>query len=163
MYSRILLTTDGSHDSHAAVAYTIPLALAMHARVIVLEAIESSAEVYKRASAAGWVPSGTGFLTDDNVSQLIASERAAATHHVEAIGAELERAGVAEIECRVVEGPPGPGIVAAAREAGCDTIVLATHGRSGIGRLLLGSVADYVARQAPCAVVLVPVHTRSPS
>lgn len=163
MYSRILLTTDGSHDSHAAVAYATALALATHASVVVFEAIESPAEVYKRASAAGWAPSGTGFLTDDNVGQLIASERAAATHHVEAIRAELERAGVTRIESRVAEGPPGPGIVATAREAGCDTIVLATHGRSGIGRLLLGSVADYVARQAPCAVVLVPAHSRSES
>jgi nucleotide-binding universal stress UspA family protein len=160
MYSRILLTTDGSHDSHAAVAYVIPLALATNASVVVLEVIESADEVYQRASAAGWVPSGTGFLTEDNVEQLLAGELAAAEHHVQAITAELERSGVTNVESRIVAGRPGPEIVAAAEEAGCDTIVLATHGRSGMARWLLGSVADYVACNARCAVLLAPTTGR---
>jgi nucleotide-binding universal stress UspA family protein len=160
MYSRILLTTDGSHDSHAAVSYAVELALATGATVVVLEVIESPREVYRRASAAGWVSSGTGFLTDENVSSLIAGERAAAEHHLRAIAAELQRAGVTDVDCRIRSGAPGPEIVAAADEEECDTIVLATHGRSGIARLLLGSVADYVARNATCAVLLAPTPLR---
>jgi nucleotide-binding universal stress UspA family protein len=128
--------------------------------VVVVEVIEGSEQVYKRASAAGWIPSGSGFLNDENVNQLIASERAAAEHHVEAIRAELQRAGVTDVECQIVSGPPGPAILDAARAARCDTIVLATHGRSGIARMLLGSVAEYIVRNAPCAVVVAPTSHR---
>ena len=47
-------------------------------------------------------------------------------------------------------------IVERAAELGCDLIVMGTHGRSGFERLLLGSVAERVARKAPCPVMLVP-------
>lgn len=161
MYKRLLVATDGSSDSYAAVEHTVALALAHEASVIVLEVIESPDDVYRRASAAGWVPSGTGFLTPENVDTLIAAEHTAARHHTEAIRAELERAGVRAVECQIAAGSPGAEIVRAADESQCDTIVIATHGRTGLARLLLGSVADYVARHARTAVILVPTRGRA--
>lgn len=161
MYSRILLPTDGSHESHAAVEHTTALARATGAGVVVLEVIESPDEVWKRASAAGWLPAGSGFLTDENVAQLCEAEQRAATEHLHALEGELRRAGLERVESMVVAGKPGPAIVEAAHEAGCDAIVMATHGRSGLARVLLGSVAEYVARCAGCAVVLVPTTHRS--
>lgn len=47
------------------------------------------------------------------------------------------------------------GILKVARESGCDLIVMGTHGRTGLSRLLLGSVAEEVIRQAPCPVLTV--------
>jgi nucleotide-binding universal stress UspA family protein len=58
----------------------------------------------------------------------------------------------------VQEGNPATEIVRAAEEIGCDLIVMGTHGRSGVGRLLMGSVAEAVQRKAPCPVLT----TRSP-
>jgi nucleotide-binding universal stress UspA family protein len=52
-------------------------------------------------------------------------------------------------------GAPASGIVEYARAADVDLIVMGTHGRSGFGRMLLGSVAERVVRHAPCAVVTV--------
>jgi nucleotide-binding universal stress UspA family protein len=49
----------------------------------------------------------------------------------------------------------GDEILRVAAEAGCDLIVLGTHGRSGVGKLLLGSVAEQVVRRAPCPVLTV--------
>ena len=155
MYSRLLLPTDGSHQSHAAVEHAIGLART-GASIVILEVIESPHEVWGRASAAGWLPAGDGFLTDENVAQIIDAERRAATDHLRALESELRRAGIQNVEARVVEGKPGPAIVEAAHESGCDAIVIATHGRSGFARLLLGSVASYVARCTECAVVLIP-------
>jgi nucleotide-binding universal stress UspA family protein len=51
-------------------------------------------------------------------------------------------------------GPPADALVAWAREHPCDVVVVATHGRGGLKRLVLGSVAEKVARHAPCSVVV---------
>jgi nucleotide-binding universal stress UspA family protein len=60
-----------------------------------------------------------------------------------------------QLECRVEEGDVSTGIVSAARSTACDLIVMGTHGRTGLGRLLMGSVAESVLRTAPCPVVTV--------
>jgi len=60
----------------------------------------------------------------------------------------------------VREGSPGAEIRAAAAEWGADLIVLGTHGRGGIKRLLLGSTAESVLRHAPCPVLVVPESAR---
>ena len=66
------------------------------------------------------------------------------------------------VECHVREGDASGEILALAKECGCDLIVMGTHGRTGLGRLLMGSVAEQVVRKAPCAVLTVkaalPAH-----
>ena len=52
-------------------------------------------------------------------------------------------------------GDPGESIVSAAEAEGVDLVVVGTHGRGTIGRLLLGSVSDHVVRSAPCPVLVV--------
>lgn len=59
------------------------------------------------------------------------------------------------LEHRLENGDPVKEILRAAQENGCDLIVMGTHSRSGIGRLVLGSVAEYVVRHAHCPVVTV--------
>lgn len=59
------------------------------------------------------------------------------------------------VSARVAEGSPAPQILAVAREEAADLIVMGTHGRTGLGRLFLGSVADTVVRLAPCPVITV--------
>lgn len=56
---------------------------------------------------------------------------------------------------RFEEGDAAGEIIRVAEETKCDLIVLATHGRRGIGRLLMGSVAEAVLRRAPCPVLTV--------
>jgi nucleotide-binding universal stress UspA family protein len=60
------------------------------------------------------------------------------------------------IESRVVCGPAAEEVLRAAREQPTDLIAMATHGRGGFERLLLGSVAGAVVREAPCSVLLLP-------
>jgi nucleotide-binding universal stress UspA family protein len=59
------------------------------------------------------------------------------------------------VECRVEEGDAAAGIVGAARATGCDLIVMGTHGRTGLERVVIGSVAENVLRTAPCPVMTV--------
>jgi nucleotide-binding universal stress UspA family protein len=55
----------------------------------------------------------------------------------------------------LLDGDPAAEIVRFAADAGIDVIVLGTHGRTGVDRLLLGSVAERVMRDAPCSVLVV--------
>ena len=55
-------------------------------------------------------------------------------------------------EHRMITGDPADEIVALAEEEKADLIVMGTHGRTGLGRLLMGSVAEAVVRCAPCPV-----------
>ena len=59
------------------------------------------------------------------------------------------------------QGEPAEEILRAAEERDCDFIVLRTHGRSGLGRVLMGSVAEAVLRGSRCPVLMVkgPIHT----
>ncbi len=74
-----------------------------------------------------------------------------------AIAALLEAAGDGGLKARgrVLEGPPAQRIVEAARHESSDLVIVGTHGRTGFGRVLLGSVADRVVRTAHCPVLTV--------
>jgi nucleotide-binding universal stress UspA family protein len=65
------------------------------------------------------------------------------------------------VDYRLVEGDAAEEILRTARETNTDVIVLGTHGRKGLGRLLLGSVAEQTVRTAPCPVVPVKPAPRS--
>jgi nucleotide-binding universal stress UspA family protein len=60
-----------------------------------------------------------------------------------------------QVDFRLADGDAVAGIVDAAQATDCDLIVMGTHGRSGFGRALMGSVAERVLRTAPCPVVTV--------
>jgi nucleotide-binding universal stress UspA family protein len=59
------------------------------------------------------------------------------------------------VETRLVEGEPADAIVELAREADASLIVIGSHGRTGLSRLLMGSVAEHVVRKAACPVLTV--------
>jgi nucleotide-binding universal stress UspA family protein len=96
---------------------------------------------------------------------------ASATLHLVHVLPLLSSPGEAAQRLATVEGAVGPGlkrvtallfgsaaraIVAYARDQGADLIVVGTHGRTGVSRVLMGSVAEAVARLAPCPVLTVP-------
>jgi len=70
--------------------------------------------------------------------------------------AELVKKYLAAVPChwQVEIGDPGSGITAAAQQLPADLVVMATHGRKGVSRLLLGSVAEYVMRGVACPVLI---------
>ncbi len=61
------------------------------------------------------------------------------------------------VEYLLEEGDPATGILQVAQERECNLIVMGTHGRTGLGRLLMGSVAEKVVREAGCPVLTVKV------
>jgi nucleotide-binding universal stress UspA family protein len=66
------------------------------------------------------------------------------------------------IEFVIADGEPGEEILRLAKERHCDLIVMGTHGRTGLGRLLMGSVAERVVRKAPCPVLTLKANLPAP-
>jgi nucleotide-binding universal stress UspA family protein len=81
-----------------------------------------------------------------------AEGRAAVEATVEALH-ELDPAP-AGLEARVIEGAPGPALCQLATDVGASALIIGSRGRGGIKRAFLGSVSDYVVRNAPCPVLV---------
>ncbi len=111
------------------------------------------------------LPWWTGFPVPGSAETAALSEETAdATRHdrdalAAAMAAELSGAGL-HAEPIGREGDPAAEIIDAARAAGSDVVVIGTHGRTGLARLALGSVARNVLHHAPCSVLIVPPARR---
>jgi nucleotide-binding universal stress UspA family protein len=78
-----------------------------------------------------------------------------AEQYLAAVADRLERKGIRNVQVSVWYGPPATSIVEAARFYKVDLIVMSTHGRSGLGRLILGSVAQSVIHGTTTPILLV--------
>lgn len=92
-----------------------------------------------------------GTMSPQELDASQAAERSAAEHLVQRAAATL---GVGDAELQVLEGDPGDAICRLASQAGAAAIVMGSRGRGRVRRALLGSVSDYVVRNAPCPVVI---------
>jgi nucleotide-binding universal stress UspA family protein len=144
MFQRALLTLDRSPFSEEAIPRVTD---ATTNEVVVLGVLDSVAEIMGRAGPVYDVPR-------EVAEEIRRAEEQAVQAQLDAAAARLEEAGVAQVSTLVRDGKPGPEIVRAAKEAGCDVIVMSTHGRSGVKRAMLGSVANYVVHNIEGAAVL---------
>lgn len=154
MYQKIMVTLDGSELADVALPHASTVAKSAGAAVVVMQVIDSVAQIMSQLAPATIEPMASGAMTAELAEELVAGQRAEAQANVDKAKARLEADGVANVTTLIAEGRPGEAIVDAAAEQGCDLIVIATHGRSGFGRVLLGSVAEHVARHAEHAGVL---------
>lgn len=142
MFRHILIPTDGSPRAAKGVAEGIALAKALGARVTALHVALAYAPPHVYLPG---VPKG-------KLKRLAAAQARQVLAPVEA------RAAKSRVACatRVAfGGEPWRAILRAARAAGCDAIVMGSHGRSGIGGLLLGSEAAQVVAGSRVPVLLV--------
>jgi nucleotide-binding universal stress UspA family protein len=162
MIERLMVGLDGSKLAEAVLPLAERFARASGAHLLLvrattvgatLEVVGHNSSRYLRYSA------GVATARSDP-----AAERAAigeATSYLAEIAAGLRARGVA-VETIVSAGEPAEVLVGQARLRHADLILLATHGRSGLGRLLAGSVAETVLTQSPVPVVLARAETADP-
>jgi nucleotide-binding universal stress UspA family protein len=136
----IVHPTDFSDCAEQARALAIQLARALQAELILLH-VSVDAPLYRE-----------GFISARELERFFEEQRQWARTTLDERAAESRRQGV-PTQARVVTGVPHQQIVAAAEREGAAFIVMGTHGRGGVERVLFGSVADRVVRTAPCAVV----------
>ncbi|MFP8956355.1 universal stress protein [Natrialbaceae archaeon A-CW3] len=141
MYDCILVPTDGSVEGERAVEYAIDLAVLHDATIRAIYVVN--------AANYGGLPMETAW---DGISDALREEGQAAVDRV----VELAPDDVT-VETKVLEGSPSRVIVSQAQPENCDLVVMGTHGRGGIDRLLLGSVTERVVRRAGVPVLTVRV------
>jgi nucleotide-binding universal stress UspA family protein len=142
----VMVATDLSDPSLPAVARAAEEARLAGARLVVAHAIETPLAAYG-AGAASLLGSVVSVPSADDQAQ----SRALLSS---LLGDALRRFG-AEGEPLVLEGGAVAAVVRAVEERRADLLVIGTHGRAGISRLLLGSVAESLVRLADCSVLVV--------
>lgn len=138
---RILVPTDFSAGSYVALAHALRLARLHGAEVALVHVVEAHAETGLGIEVIGW---------GENAPHRVDEARAALRELVDDLGAPE-----VPVEHYALIGLPAPGVLGAAERLGADLVVMGTHGRTGVRRFLMGSVAEKVVQFAPCPVFVV--------
>lgn len=147
MYRRILIATDGTELANKAVSHGIALAKLDKAPISVV----TVTDVWSAFDMAHDYDRGK----KDPIGSYEALAAAAAKRVLDKAKEDAQSHGVDCTVIHVADKHPAEGIVATAKEVGADLIVLASHGRRGISRLLLGSQANEVATHSVVPVLIV--------
>jgi nucleotide-binding universal stress UspA family protein len=143
-FGTLLVATDMSEQSRAALDWAIGLARPLGARVVVLHAYALPLVGILDAS----------LLVDATTATRLSNEAQAA---LDAEVARVSGRGV-PVEGQLREGDPREVLPQAAAEAKASVLVVGSHGRRGLQRALLGSVAEAVTRTSPVPVIVVRPH-----
>ncbi|WP_343218109.1 universal stress protein [Haloplanus sp.] len=143
-YDRILVPTDGSDGVERAIDHALEEAATHDATIHGLYVLSTDSYA-GLAMESSW----------ERVDRLLREDAKAAVARIHEL-ADQKDASV-EVETVMIEGNPSREIVRYSENEGCDLIVMGTHGRGGIDRLLLGSVAESVIRASSVPVTTVPV------
>jgi nucleotide-binding universal stress UspA family protein len=147
MYKRILIATDGSEMATKAVTHGIALAKVHNAPVTIVtvtdiwSAFEMAHDYDQRKR--------------DPIANYEAVAAASAKRVLDKAGEIAKAQGVDCTLTHVVDKPPAEGIIEAAESAGADLIIMSSHGRRGVSRLLLGSQANKVVTFSKVPVMIV--------
>lgn len=142
MYDRIVVPTDGSVGTHRAVDHAVQLA-ASHGATIHAIYVVNTTRYAGFSMETAW----------EGIDGMLREEGQAAIADV----SRTAEASDVPVETTILEGSPSTEIVRYAEDEHCDLIVMGTHGRGGLNRLLLGSVAERVVRSSMVPVLTVRV------
>jgi nucleotide-binding universal stress UspA family protein len=148
MYKHILISTDGSDVAQKGVDHGLSLAKSLGAKVTVITVTEPF-PFHASTAGAGWVP-----LPED-ISGYEEGQKKAADKLLATVREAAAKIEVAADGLHVPDARPAEAIVETATTEGCSLIVMAPHGRRGLGRLLLGSQTAEVLAHSPVPVLVV--------
>lgn len=151
MYQRILVPLDGSPLSEAVLPHVEKLARALNIEVVLLHVeVTPAPEFDPHESPLG------------HETEAMRHIRADEKHYVGSVCARLEEAGI-RATYLLREGGVAEAIMDAAEVMQADLIAMSTHGRTGMLRLLLGSVAEQVVHESQIPVMLIRPHQGAPA
>ena len=146
MYRHILIPTDGSELAQRAVPHGLSLAKAVGAKVTAL-VVEHSFDVFN-------VPESKMYSMPKEFAAYAAHIKAHATKILDEVAQAAKAIGVSCEAVQEVHDHPYEAIIKAATDKGCDLIVMASHGRSGISGMVLGSVTTKVLTHTKIPVLV---------
>jgi len=141
----LLVPIDFSDCTHGLVERAADLAARLGGRLTLLHAVEAPAELEGVALEGG---RGAGALLADEAAERLG------------FFSDLAAARGAPVDTAARPGAPGEAILAAADALGADMIMMGTHGRRGVARLVLGSIAEHVIRRASVPVTTLRTQRR---
>jgi nucleotide-binding universal stress UspA family protein len=146
LFSHIVVAVDESEPSEGAVALALDLAKQNKGEVTFVHAIDWVDPVSRMEA------SSVDVADPEVLVEALRTEGRALSERVQA------RAQAAGIPCKVelIEDKPVAAILSGAKEAGAGIIIIGTHGRRGVARFVLGSVAEGVVRESAIPVLMVP-------
>jgi nucleotide-binding universal stress UspA family protein len=143
--TKLLMTLDGSKLSEASIPYAAELASRLGANVVLLRVMGMSYGAFSST--------GEAFIAYYSEEQMEA-DRTLAKNYLESIAGQLKQRGV-NVETQVRFGDAAEEIISLASDIHADLVVMSTHGRSGIGRWVFGSVAEKVLYEGYTPLMLV--------
>jgi len=144
MFKKILVPLDGSSFAEEALPHARELAECGGAEIVLARVDEP------------YEPPPGIFVPATAIPEVV---RLSAGEYLEQLVSRLRLAGI-KVESAVLDGKVADAILKYAGEEGVDLIVMSTHGRTGISRLLMGSVAEQIVHGARCPVLLIRPQER---
>jgi universal stress protein A len=141
---RIVVGTDFSQGSDAALAQAFSLAVALDAVVDLVHVVEPG--ILVAPASLGAMPLADAPALFDEIDRALSSR-----------ADEGQAAGLV-CQTNSLQGFPPSELVRHAKKTGADLIIVGTHGRTGIAHAVLGSVAERVVQRASCPVLVIPEH-----
>jgi nucleotide-binding universal stress UspA family protein len=145
MFKHILVPTDFSETSNRALEGALVLASKFGSKLTLMHAYTIPMDGYDYAQGLLWPIDDLARAAKKELDRLLAKTK---TRH-------------ANVDAVLVCGEPASKVTAIAKECGADLIVLGSHGRRGVSRLLLGSVAEKVVRLSPVPVLTISSHEQT--
>lgn len=149
MYNHILISTDGSEVAQKGVDHGLSLAKSLNAKVTIVTVTEPL-PIYFGAAGADWTPSSF------ELKEYQTTQKQSADQILAAAKKAADRLGVAVETRHVPNARPAEAILETATANGCSLIAMASHGRRGLHRLLLGSQTSEVLAHSPVPVLVIP-------
>jgi nucleotide-binding universal stress UspA family protein len=154
MYEHLLVALDGSPHAERVLEHAEALATAFRSTITLLRATVAAETLLAQTASSGTSLGDAAAFVDP--TPILEADREAAVEYLNGVAARLRQHNLT-VTTEHPEGPAADEIVERARALGVSLILMTTHGRSGLGRVVFGSTADSVLRHAPCPVLLVRV------
>ncbi|MPZ49155.1 MAG: hypothetical protein GEU75_07630 [Dehalococcoidia bacterium] len=151
MFESILVPLDGSELAESALDAALELKIKLGARLLLVRSVEPASHHLVQAPGVFESPSAA-VANVEMIQKMVEAEQSEAHSYLDAVHTRLD--GGSDIEALVVEGDAAQVIVEMAEQHKVGLIVMSSHGRGGLGRLVFGSVADAVLRQSHVPVLL---------
>lgn len=147
MFDKILVCLDGSKLAEQIMPYATEQALRFNSKVVLLQAYSIPSSVAAAGAQAAAVSTD---LLQEEAQRLQAEAQA----YLEEVANPLRKKGL-EVDCFTSQGIAGEVIIDYAQNENVNLIALATHGHSGLGRVIFGSVADHMLRESGLPILLI--------
>ncbi len=150
MFKKILVCLDGSKLAEAILPYAIEQAQRFNSDMVLFRAFSEPATISLALPGMPAVP-----VDSKRVDKRLIEDENESETYLKSLAIKLHDEAKVTVTYASVLGAAGQAIVEYGREQGIDLIAIATHGRSGPGRVVLGSVADFVIRNSRLPILLI--------